>query len=572
MALAEDRKPRDHRAMRLLLLLCAFAGLAAAGDRYEKRWVYVSANLYVDANVPEVEALLRRAAAAGFNGVLFADYKMAFWWRLDDAERWHRNARRLREVASELGLELVAAVCPFGYSGSLLFHDPNLAAGMPVRDAPLVARGGLLVPEPTARIRNGSFEECDGDRAKGYAFQDPSSLDATVAHDGRVSLRFEDVGRADPHGHGRICQEVEARPWQQYLLRVWMKADRLNADELRVLVLAGDRTLQWQHLSANDRWIEQPRDLTTDWVEQRVTFNSLANERVRVYLGVWGGTTGRVWWDDLRIEPAPTLNLLRRESLPVTLRGEDGTVYREGKDYEPIADPALGSTPWKGSYETRHDPPQIRLLPGSRIADGATVLFSGYHATIVHAGQVCASLGEPKVFEICEEEVRQAKEALAPDAWFLSHDEIRCAGFEPGPLAGALLAENIRRCTRIAIEEGGGKPVHVWSDMFDPNHNARDGYYLVANSLEGSSEGLDKDVIVMKWGSGEIARKGLEFFAGRGHRQMIAAYYDGDVAKDHAAWTKAADGIPNVIGVMYTTWRNDYRRLEEFAKAWWGAK
>ena len=126
----------------------------------------------------------------------------------------------------------------------------------------------------------------------------------------------------------------------------------------------------------------------------------------------------------------------------------------------------------------------------------------------------------------------------------------------------------MRRCTKIAK----GRPVHVWSDMFDPNHNARDGYYLVGSTLEGSWEGLDRDVIVMKWGSGEIARRGLEFFAARGHRQMIAAYYDGDVAKDLAAWTKAAEGVPNVIGVMYTTWRNDYRHLEEFAKAWWGGR
>ena len=51
---------------------------------------------------------------------------------------------------------------------------------------------------------------------------------------------------------------------------------------------------------------------------------------------------------------------------------------------------------------------------------------------------------------------------------------------------------------------------------------------------------------------------------------MIAAYYDGDVARDHAAWSEAAKGVPNVIGVMYTTWRNDYSNLEEFAKAWWG--
>ena len=488
------------------LLLCTLAGLAS-GERFEKRWVYVSANLYVDKNVPEVEALLRRAAAAGYTGVLFADYKTAFWWKLDDAERWQRNARRLRALATELHLELVAAVCQFGYSGALLFHDPNLAAGMPVKDAPLLARGALLVPQPTASIRNGSFEEHEGNKAKGYSFQDPSSLDATVAHDGQVSLRFEDVGRSDPHGHGRICQEVAVRPWQQYLLRVWMRADRLDADEVKVIVLANGRTLQWQHLSIGDRWIGQARDLTTDWVEQKVAFNTLANERVLVYLGVWGGKTGRVWWDDMRIEPAPTLNLLRRESLPVTVRGEDGTAYEEGRDFERIEDAAMGRSGWPGNYDTRHDPPPIKLTANSRIAEGQEVLFSGYHATLVYDGQVTASLGEERVFDLCAEEIAKAKDAIAPDGWFLSHDEIRCGGFEPGdPAAGALLAENVRRCTKLAKD----KPVYVWSDMFDPNHNAKDGYYLVATSLEGSVGGArprpDRDEVGLRGDRAEGAR------------------------------------------------------------------
>ena len=46
----------------------------------------------------------------------------------------------------------------------------------------------------------------------------------------------------------------------------------------------------------------------------------------------------------------------------------------------------------------------------------------------------------------------------------------------------------------------------VWSDMFDPNHNAVDKYYLVNGTLEESWEGLPQDVIIANWNGGKAAR------------------------------------------------------------------
>jgi hypothetical protein len=68
----------------------------------------------------------------------------------------------------------------------------------------------------------------------------------------------------------------------------------------------------------------------------------------------------------------------------------------------------------------------------------------------------------------------------------------------------------------------------VWSDMFDPHHNAVDRYYLVNGSLKGSWEGLPKDVAVANWNSGKAAAS-LKWFADRGHAQVIAGDYDGDL-------------------------------------------
>lgn len=553
------------------------------GIRWKKRWVYISNNLYVNENVPKIEEILRRAARVGYNGVLFADYKTFTWWDLGAADRWKKNAETLRRTTRELGLELNICVFPFGYAGSLLWHDPNLASGMPVKDAPLVARGGILAPEQTAAIRNGSFEEHKDNRALRYNFQDnpgeSSFIDDKIVKHGSVSLRFEDVGKVNQHGHGRVNQEIDVKPWQQYRLRAWMKCENLTADDVKLLVLAGGRTLQWQALGVMQgnrfQHMQSFRNVTTDWIEQSVTFNSLDNTKVRLYLGMWGGKTGKIWWDDFRIDSVPTFNVLRRERLPLAVAGEDGTGYEEGRDFEKIVDPLMGTKPWPGSFDTRHEPPEIKLTANSRIKEGQRVLLSCYHPALVYSGQINCSMDDPRVFELCRLQMQKTKEALAPDGFFMSHDEIRCAGWEPEQIkrfktSGELFAHNIRKCYEIAHTEGGGKPVYVWSDMYDPNHNAHADFYLVNNTIEGSWKGLDSDVIVMKWGGGKIARPGLEFFSKRGNKQMIAAYYDGNVKSNYDMWINAAEGIPNIIGTMYTTWGQNYGNMEEFADIWWG--
>jgi hypothetical protein len=549
----------------------------------EKRWVYVTSNLYVGDNLPKLDALFGRAARCGYNGVLFSDFKTMIWWKLEAAERWRKNAAELRRLTKKHGLELHLCVFPVGYSEALLWHDPNLAAGVPLRDTPLLCKGQHLVPEQTALFRNGSFEEHRGHKALHFAFQDgmgkQSFIDRKTIMHGAVSLRFENPGSISRHGNARICQEFRVQPWQQYRVRAWFKADRLTASMLQLLVMGKKRVLQYQHLAVGGegkrRYVGSPRDLTTDWVEQSVSFNSLDYDSVKLYAGVWGGRSGTFWWDNIRVEPMPTLNLLRRRSLPLVLRGDDGTPYEEGRDYERIVDPGLGKRPWSGTYDTHHTPPPILLTRDSRIANGERVRMSGYHAALVYDAQVSCSLSEPAVFDLCAAQVRHLRAVVQPDGYLMSHDEIRCAGWEPQHTGhrkstGALLAANVRKCFSIAGAEDPGKPVCVWSDMFDPHHNAHADYYLANNSFEKSWEGLQRDAIIMKWGGGERARKGLKFFADRGHRQMIAAYYDGNVEQNQRMWTEAAGGIEGVMGVMYTTWRNNYRDLERFAQAWWG--
>jgi hypothetical protein len=152
----------------------------------------------------------------------------------------------------------------------------------------------------------------------------------------------------------------------------------------------------------------------------------------------------------------------------------------------------------------------------------------------------------------------------------MSHDEIRvlnwCAACQKRQLdAGAILADNVRTCIRILREVNPGGRIYVWSDMFDPHHNAHKDYYLVRGDLAGSWEGLDREVIIVPWYF-EKREKSLRWFAERGHRQMIAGYYD-DKPEQIRAWLDSARKFPGLEGVMDPIWQDNYDDLERFSEA-----
>ena len=70
---------------------------------------------------------------------------------------------------------------------------------------------------------------------------------------------------------------------------------------------------------------------------------------------------------------------------------------------------------------------------------------------------------------------------------------------------------------------------------------------------------------IANWNSGQAA-KSLKFFAGHGHPQILAGYYDGDLG-NFKHWDAAAKGVPGVTGFLYTTWQARYDQLEAFGKA-----
>jgi len=525
-----------------VLLSLSFCSPGQSVDLHE-RWIYYSTNLAVDKNVDALESVMISGAKAGYNGVVLSDSKFG---RLGDMERhYFQNIDRVKSIAAGNKMQIIPCVFPVGYSESMLAHDPNLAEGLPVRDALYIVKDGVahLAPEPAVELKGGDF----ADLSKWQFHDDNVSPD----HAGAIII-------TDPKGrNARIEQKVKVHPFRQYHLSVMVKTqDFVGTPQVAVLARSPGE-LNHAFLGAKK---------TQDWATHHVVFNSLDNDEVAIYLGCWDGKTGTLEWKNPVLEETGLVNLVRRDGAPLTVQQENGATLVEGKDFDPVVDPRMGMVPWKGGFEVWHEPPIIR----TRLPDGTRLRVSYYDAITVYDGQVMVCLSEPKTVELLRDEAKRMHAAWGAKGYFMSHDEIRvmdwdkaCQDRHLSP--GEILAGNVRTCIGILREVNPGGDIYVWSDMFDPKHNAHKDYYLVNGDLAGSWLGLDKDVIVVPWAI-EERDDALKWFESRGNRMIIAGYYDSDPDKVKE-WIKSAKQVKGVIGVMYTTWENRYGDLEKFSKA-----
>jgi len=542
----------------LLLVCLSICGFATAGAaEYQDRFVWVFGwGLGRDGDVDEVNRVLQSAAENGCNGAVVSFGLDSLCKRPPE---YFRRLEAIQETCRRLNLELIPSVFSVGYGGGILSHNRYLAEGLPVKEALFVTQGdrALLTPDPSVEVVNGGFEDFSGNRFRGYNFHDQpgevSFADTQVFHGGQASLRMENFG-ANPHGHGRVMQEVAVHPYRCYRVTCWVKTEELAPrGAFRIQVLAGDRTLAPLEFGLSE---------TADWTKCTFVFNSLQFDRVRLYAGVWGGRNGRFWLDDWSIEEIGPLNVLRRPGTPVTVKAEDGTAYEEGKDYLPLEDPSYSP------YRVDREAPALRLTENSRIGSGQRLRVSWYHAQKIHDSQITVCMGEPELYEIFDHEAALLAKHVRPKKVLLNMDEIRMGGTCEacrGHDMAELLGECVRRQVESLRRHNPGVEVYIWSDMFDPNHNAHGDYYLVEGDFTGSWKHVPKDVIMAVWG-GAPRPESLKFFADQGFRMLIACYYDANDLEDVKGWMREARDLPGVRGFMYTPWTKRYDLLPQFGR------
>ncbi|HPA20633.1 MAG TPA: hypothetical protein PLU30_22985 [Verrucomicrobiae bacterium] len=544
---------RFARAVFLFFFPCWInAGPAPFTDRFV--WVF-GWNLRDDAAVADVCRVIETGADHGLNGAVVSFGLDALCRAKED---FLGRVEKVRQVCDRRGVEMIPSVFSLGYGGGVLAHDRNLAEGFPVENAPFLVRGGeaRMVPDDSVRMVNGDFEAHEGNRFKGYGFHDGpgvvSFADCAVRHGGACSIRLENFG-ANPHGHGRVMQEIRVRPHRCYRVQLWVKTEGLEpVGGFAVQVLSGKRTLA-------PRQFKLPA--TCDWKPLTSVFNSLDFDSVRIYAGMWGGKAGKLWLDDWSIEEIGPINVLRRPGTPVTVRSEDGKVtFKEGRDYAPLVDPKMSA------HRVEADPLPLKILPGGAIRDGQSLRVTWYHPMVIHDSQVTVCMAEPALGEIFDHEAKLLAERVRPRAVLLSMDEVRaggtcaaCRGKDMARLLGECVASQAQAIRRHIPNAR----VYVWSDMFDPGHNAHGDYYLVEGDFTGSWQYLPKDIIVAVWG-GKPRAESLRFFSERGFQTLAACYYDADSLDGVKEWLNLARQIHGVRGLMYTPWQKKYDLLPAF--------
>ncbi|HJW87745.1 MAG TPA: hypothetical protein VJ440_14020, partial [Candidatus Brocadiaceae bacterium] len=542
--------------MFVILLGCASW---CEGGGYPHRLFYVSSKLDNDGEVGNVCSVVRSAAGAGFNGMVFSSPGLE---RL--GVEFSGYAKRLKEVASvckENNIEIIPMVFSLNSDDSTVFHDKNLVEGLPVKDAPFIVWNGdaVLVPDQSVRFPNGGFEDYVGDQIKLYQLQDVAVqvifADKSVHKEGKASLRFEKQEQ-DAGTKGYVAQEVRVKPYRSYKVTFWVKTEGLNPPTSFLPQVHGKDSRILMELNPVLQTIG-------DWRRMTFGFNSCDNSTVKIYLGLSNWVSGKLWVDDLSIEEVAPLNVLSRPGTPVAIRNKKtGATYEESCDFAPIVDSKM-------NFRFDHDEPLVKIVPNSSIKDDDRLLISFYQGIALHESQVSFCMSEPKLFELWHDQALAIHEAIAPNKYFLNVTQVRAGGTcETCKLRGISMAQILGDCvTRqmgVVREINPNAEVFIWSDMLDDNHNARNNYYLVDGDLTGSWNYIPKDLIIVCWYH-KLRNESMHHFSSQGFKTLACVNSDKGVGeiKD---WLQALKNTPDANGAMYTSFENDYTKLASFGR------
>ena len=565
----------------LALVAAATMGHAAepTNPKWPQKWNYIRTALNKDENTDTLIDLLKQSKEAGCTHIALAEWGTGRLEALKNPD-YLKRVEKVRAAAKELKLEIVPMVFPLGYGGSTLGYDGNLMAGIPVRDMPFVVKGAKAEPDPAAvptvldpgfeDFKDNTFTQWGGQKFPGVT----TFVDTVVVHRGKASLRFGNMVNSGVKGasSGLATQKIEVKPFQYYNLSMWLRTDgfAVNHGALAVTARSGKRALTYWNLGVPKSAYEKK-----EWVKFTVPFNTLDNKEVEIEIGAKWGRAGTLWVDDVEIVPAGLLNVLRRDTAPLTVTSDDGnTIYVEGKDFKPVVDPFIADFPNTGEMDSAHQGPLIERTADSRIRDGQRLRVSFYHGYQIDADQHVVTMQDPKVLEIWDQVMTRLVEIWPSSGYFMSgYDEIRLGCWEPQPKGenltpGQILARHTTAAYNIIKKHAPQATVYTWSDMYAPYHNGRSGdnYWMVNGNYDKSWEGIPRDMVIMNWYANKL--EDVQFFSSLGCHQVLCGYYDQGtsegVKKNLGTWFKVSAGVSGIDGMMYTTWGNRYKFMKEF--------
>lgn len=558
-----------NRISSLLLACLLLPLLVQAQQNAPELWVWQHVLLSSDNALDASKKFVDRAEKAGYNGVALWDTGFS----LLSQDFWpFQNEDRLKDLMNYIvskHMKVMVLASPFGYSNDALESNPNLAESERIVGAEFrVDRSGrrLDLINSFPGLENSGFEQ--GKTAWFGTGDTGMGVSTTVAHSGKNSGII-----VDAPGNARFREVITLKPWRQYHIRLFYKAKGFRGAPMLEVLDASDysKPLLTAYLS---------HAATHDWMQADYAFDSRDVTRAALYFGVWGGSSGILWFDDVQLSETALVYVTRRPGTPLKVYdpGNPSTVYTERRDYDYVTDPRMTDTrtPFTDSY---HDPAPVKLPRKTSLHPGQVVAMDFYAAFPIpgaYGMSMCmTAAGTRKWLERNAKALRGITPKNA--SVLLSYDEIRqmnsCGSCGAKHMTPAQLLDwSVGQSLAIYKAELPEARFFIWNDMFDPYHNATNHYYYVEGNLTGSWKGLPPKIAILNWNLGQL-KKSLRWFSGLdprqpvAHHQVIAGYYDsGNGASDAQKELAAASGIPGIDGLMYTSWGNNYSQLESYAQ------
>ena len=550
-------------------LLLSFLSAAAFGQSNSPELWYWQ-NVYPESpsDVSTIEAQMDQAVSYGYTGMAFWSSAFNFMGSPVHPANNVAYMQQLVAYAQAKGMKTMGTVAPYGFSDDALLNNPNWAEGEQLRGSQFTvnATKTALVPVNSyGGLVNPGFES---GLAGWFGFNDPNmGISTSVAHSGTSSGYVTNAG-----GNARFEQTLNVIPWRQYHGRIWIKTANFS----------GYSQIEVWDPSTNTTCFATPigQQSTQDWTELDFTFNSRGTSQPLVLFGVWGGSSGTIWFDDVFVEETSLVYVLRRPGTPLTAynAANPSAVYQEGTDFNPIADPQLASGGgFTGFY---HAPATVTLPATTSLQPGQTVAINYYAVQPIETGgDVGMCLTEAGSQNFLQQNAQNIVNNMpAGMNYLLSYDEMRhmdsCASCKAKNMTpGQLLAWHVTNTANLYHSLAPSASLYMWGDMFDPYQNAVNNYYYVEGNIAGSWAGVPSNVTIMNWNLANLTNS-LTWFSGlnaqqpTAYRQIIAGYYDTGTGVAAATQElQQAAGIPGITGLMYTTWDSDYSQLQSFAAA-----
>lgn len=526
----------------LVLWLMPLCSLSASNLDY--RWFFYSDGFSSDSDVDVFENVAKKAALSGYNGVVVS----AGLDRLDiQSIDYLVRLKRIKSICDRYQLELVPCIFSVGYASSLLKHDHNLAAGFPVKGIICNVTDSTISPDlsknDVLEINEG-FEEHKDNKLQGYMFNDNPGvvtvIDNEVYYSGKASLRFQEFYK-NKNSNARVCKKISLKPFKSYKFSCWVKGTGLDPS----------KGISFKIYSPDNDYIfsKSIRSVGSEWTRVDFNFSSLEYESIYLYIGVWNQKHGTFWLDDISItEDVAFEDVLRREGTPLSVK--DIRTRRElyrGSDFNVVFVNGSNSLSLQATHKFN--------------ASNVSVDF--YRSYSMDNGQISACMTEAKVYAIWRKQIEYIEEIVRPRFYFLSMDEIRQGGYCAGCRSksknmSAILGGCVSLQYEIIKNQNPRAKIFIWSDMFDPNVNAKNNkFHMTSSVFYNSWEYLPKDIVPVVW-TYKTRQDSVDHFISNGFDVVVAGFYDDKSLEAVSEWKSLIESRDRIQGFMYTTWNDDY--------------